>query len=268
MQMFVRIVLFIGLGWSLSNCQTNAKPSEQFSYQVRVRDTDSGATLTNAIVTIEIQASNLIPLVERTDSLGLARIPILNGYVNQPGRLIVELTGYETYTRFLDLTAGQLPENVFLRPMTTATVVPTAVVTLELMAPTATAQPSLPPPPSPTAEATAPPLPTETPTPTATATNTPTATPTATPIPDSLFTVETTAYIKVYASAEAVDAQAVGALAPGMQLDIIRTQPGFGRAEWYAFRLSPGLIAWVDACFTEPVRFDPGYVPRPCDITP
>ncbi len=262
--MFVRILLFIGLGWNLTYCQTTT--NEQFSYQVRVRDTDSGAALTNAVVTIEIQASNLIPLVERTDSLGLTRILIGNGYINQPGRLIVERSGYETYTRFLDLTAGQLPENVFLRSTVSVVNVPTAVVPSEVTTPTETAQPSLTPSPSPTAEATATPTPTVMPT--ATPSNTPTATPTATPIPDSLFTVETTAYIKAYASAEAVDAQAVAALAPGTPLSIIRTQPGFGGAEWYAFRLSPGLIAWVDACFTEPVRFDPGYLPRPCDITP
>lgn len=263
--MFVRILLFIGLGWSLTNCQTTT--SEQFSYQVRVRDADSGAALTNAIVTLEIQASNLIPLVERTDSLGLARIPILNGYVNQSGRLIVELPGYETYTRFLDLTAGQLPENVFLRPQVSVVVVPTAVVPLETATPTEANIA-----PTPTAEATFTSTPTQTPTPTstATATPTPTNTPTSTPtpIPDSLFTVETTAYIKAYASAEAVEAQAVGALAPGTELNIIRTQAGYGGAEWYAFRLAPGLIGWVDACFTEPVRFDPGYVPRPCDIPP
>lgn len=262
-QMFV-LVLLLGLVSSLSSCQTNANP--QFNYQVRVRDAASGTALTNVTVTLEIQASGLTPLIERTDSLGLARIPVVNGYVDQPGRLVVESAGYQTYTRFVDLTAGQLPENVFLQPLTTA-VLPTPTDTPAVVA-TETAVPAdtMPPPASPTAEATTTLAPTQTSTPTPTATATLVPTPTATLA--GLFVVETTAYIKAYASAEAVEAQAVGALAPGTELNIIRTEPGYGGAEWYAFRLSPGLIAWVDACFTEPVRFDPGYVPRPCDVSP
>lgn len=270
--MFVITLLTVVVG----GCQSTIA-DQQFNYQVRVRDAENGTALTNVSVMLEIQASNLTPLVERTDSLGLARIPVVNGYVGRPGRLVVELDGYETYTRFLDLRVGQLPENVFLERLPMVSEVSNRATATAVSTATPTAV-SMPPPASPTAVSTATPthtatpLPTETATPTPSATHTFTPTPThtftPTPTPAGLFVVETTAYIKAYASAQAVEAQAVGALAPGTELNILRTEPGYGGAEWYAFRLAPGLIAWVDACFTEPLSFDPEYEPRPCDVTP
>jgi hypothetical protein len=269
--MFVRLVVLFAIIFTLGGCTLDQE--QEFTYQVRVRDADTGQALPNVGVTLEIQASNLAPLVEYSDSLGLARLLVPDTYVGRPGRLLVELAGYGSYTRFVDVRAGQLPENVFLRQTSVGLIVPTNEPTLpptNTPSPQPTDEPTDTPTPEPIIQPTIQPSHTPSPEPTSEPSNTPTAEPTSTPTatPEGLFTVETIAYLKAYAAPQAVPEQAVAALPPGRQLHIIRVQAGYGGAEWYAVRLAPGLIGWVDACFTEPLRVDVNYQPRPCDISP
>lgn len=85
-----------------------------FNYQVRVQAEDTGDYVQNAKVTIEVGTK--APLDSITDSNGLARIFISYSYAGQPGRLIVEATGYVRYEQYIDLTEDALPDVVQLEP--------------------------------------------------------------------------------------------------------------------------------------------------------
>jgi hypothetical protein len=116
--------------------------SISFRYEVRAIAKDTGNNIAGAKVTIE--ANGNAPLVSITDSEGLARIFFSASEAGQTGRLVVEATGYETYTQNIVLIEGALPDVIQLSsPATpTPTVTPTQIPTL--MPPTSTTTPTPP----------------------------------------------------------------------------------------------------------------------------
>lgn len=89
-------------------------PALVFSYQVRVRDRDSGENILDAQVTIDIEGK--ASLISFTDSEGIARSFVYDTHANRPGWLIVTAEGYQIYRRNIDLTQGSLPTVIQLEP--------------------------------------------------------------------------------------------------------------------------------------------------------
>lgn len=101
-------VLIIGCGAQ----EPTPTPTPLFSYQIRVQAKETGKGIANAKVTIDVEGKS--SLIELTDSEGLARIFVYASHSDRPGRLIVEATGYETYTRNIELIADRLPSAIQL----------------------------------------------------------------------------------------------------------------------------------------------------------
>jgi hypothetical protein len=159
------IVLFVASMIVLLVAACNGSPGNptpvsnldnSFSYPVRVQ-TSTGIDIPNANVTIDV--AQKAPLNDVTDSTGYARIFIDSSYIGKPGKLIVDVDGYERFIQNIDLIDGTLPD----------------VIQLKLIPPTPTMTYT----PSPL------PPPTNTPQPTATNTPQPIPIPTDTPIPST-----------------------------------------------------------------------------------
>lgn len=86
---------------------------EDFTYQARVEDKNTGENISGAKVTLEVGGK--APLDGITDSNGLARIFVSASHAGQPGRLIVEVVGYETYVQEIDVVQGMLPKVILLK---------------------------------------------------------------------------------------------------------------------------------------------------------
>lgn len=141
-------VALVGLaGVIIPTILTRCNGNGDSEYLVRVEAKGTGNYVERARVTIEIGGK--APLDDVTDTHGLAIIRIPPSYAKQPGRLIVEASGYKKYEQNISLVLDALPDVIQLEP----TSIPTSTHT---------------------------PTPTSTPTPTATFTPTPTPTPTLT----------------------------------------------------------------------------------------
>ncbi len=149
---------------------TPNSPISSFAYQVRVQTESTNNHIRRAHVTIEVRGK--APLDDFTDVNGLARLFIPTEYVNQPGVLLVEASGYQRHRQHIDLIKDTLPDVVQLEASPTP--LPPKVSNIAI-SPTNTPTPS--------------PTPTNTPTYTPTPTSTNTVTPTNTPIPTPTYTV-------------------------------------------------------------------------------
>jgi hypothetical protein len=150
---------------------------KKFSYLVSVQAKETGENIRQAKIIIQVPGKP--PLDEVTDSTGLARISIEASHVGQPGKLIVEATGYEQYVQNIDLTEGNLPDVIQLESVSSPTSTPAPT---ETPIPTNTPTPAKP---TPTES------PTFTPTPTITPTDMPTTTPTPTDTISQSFSIIT-----------------------------------------------------------------------------
>lgn len=88
--------------------------SRPLNYTVRVRDEQTGASISRAKVSLEIVG--VAPLNTFSDSDGFARIQIPETYLNTLGRLLVEKDGYYSVAREINITVNTLPEQVYLLP--------------------------------------------------------------------------------------------------------------------------------------------------------
>jgi hypothetical protein len=117
------IVALIGLGAVImSQAMKQEEPtrpeptrpplSQTFQYSVKVQAKETGEDIPNVRVIIEVIGQ--APLDEVTDSNGFARVFIDANRAGQPGRLIVQATGYKKYTQNIDLLEDMLPEIIQL----------------------------------------------------------------------------------------------------------------------------------------------------------
>lgn len=108
------IVAIIGLaGVVFTAIYTNAsKTPSVFDYQVRVIEESSGTPISGAKVTIEVGGQ--APMNEFADSEGVARLFVDRLRAGKPGRIIVEMRDYSTYTENIDLVPEALPDIVQL----------------------------------------------------------------------------------------------------------------------------------------------------------
>lgn len=172
------VILLFGLivvcGLELPRQTVVVTEPRNFSYLVSVQTKETGENIGQA--KIIIQVSDKPPLDEVTDSTGLARILIEASLVGQPGKLIVEATGYERYVQNIDLLEGNLPDVIQLEPVSSPTPTPAPTETPIPSTPTFTSTPT---------PTNTPMPPTDTPTPELLPTNTPTSPPppTSTPTP-------------------------------------------------------------------------------------
>ena len=88
---------------------------EDFPYLVHVQREGTGEIIKDAKVIVEVVGN--APLVGYTDSNGYARIQIAAGYAGKPGRLRVEMTGYEPYRMEMDINKDLLPNTIYLVPL-------------------------------------------------------------------------------------------------------------------------------------------------------
>ncbi len=93
---------------------TEVNPDGSFYYGVRVYVKDKDQVIQGAKVTIEVGGQ--APIDDFTDSNGYTRILILTSHVGQPGRLIVEETGYQRWEQNIDLKPDLLPDIIELEP--------------------------------------------------------------------------------------------------------------------------------------------------------
>jgi hypothetical protein len=135
---------------------------------VRVQAGDTGYTIQEALVTIEVEGQ--APLDGITDSNGVARIFISSPHAGQPGFLIIEAKEYKRYTQNIDLIVDTLPDVILLERLPAVTPTPTFTSVPIHIGPSTEA---------PTSTLTT--IATNTPTSTLAAMNTPTLTPTSTP---------------------------------------------------------------------------------------
>lgn len=182
---FFSVVIVLGVGIVIGTSLIDNDPQEvvasitpvsSFDYPVRVQAEGSNEYLSGARVTIEVRDDNIAPKIDFTDSNGFARIFIDSTRAGKPGRLIIEATGFDTYTQNIDLTVGDLPSIIHLRPnnitptdFPSSTPTSTETITLTPLPPdTPMSTPSL--------------------TPSLTATETPSLTPTDPPTPTNTYT--------------------------------------------------------------------------------
>ena len=91
-------------------------PSDSgFYYGVHVRAKDQDTEISRAHVTIET-VGGLAPIDGFTDSTGYTRLRIPASHIGQPGRLIVEKSGYNRWEQNIDLTPDSLPDVIELEP--------------------------------------------------------------------------------------------------------------------------------------------------------
>ncbi len=93
---------------------TSIATVEAFAYQIRVQDKASGQGLPNAKVVID--AEGIASLVGLTDSNGFARVFVERPYIGRPGRIAIELAGYEPYRQEIDIRSEKLPALIQLLP--------------------------------------------------------------------------------------------------------------------------------------------------------
>ncbi len=86
-----------------------------FDYAVTVRDSNTGNPISGAHVLIET-GGGLAPKNGYTDSNGYVRITIDAKLVNTKGRLSIEATNYQRFFQEINLTLGELPDEVRLAP--------------------------------------------------------------------------------------------------------------------------------------------------------
>jgi hypothetical protein len=109
------VVALIGLaGVIVPIVLTRCDGNGDFEYLVRVQVRGTGDYVEGAGVTIEIGGE--APLDNITDTQGLARIRIPSSHAGQPGKLIVEASGYKRYEQNISLVRGALPDVVQLEP--------------------------------------------------------------------------------------------------------------------------------------------------------
>jgi len=109
------IVALIGLaGAIIPIVLTRCDGDGDFEYLVRVQARDTGDYVGGARVTVEIGGK--APLDDITDTQGLARIRIPSSYAKQPGKLVVEASGYRRYEQNINLVTDALPDVVQLEP--------------------------------------------------------------------------------------------------------------------------------------------------------
>jgi hypothetical protein len=109
------IVALIGLaGVTLPIVLTRCDGDGGFEYLVRVQAGDTGDYVAGARVTVEIGGK--APLDDIADTQGVARIRIPSSYAEQPGKLIVEASGYRRYEQNINLVTDALPDVVQLEP--------------------------------------------------------------------------------------------------------------------------------------------------------
>ncbi|MBN1935851.1 MAG: hypothetical protein JW934_14370 [Anaerolineae bacterium] len=87
-------------------------PDGSFYYGVRVRIKDKDEAIQGAKVIIEVGGK--APIDDYTDSNGYTRILIPASHAGQPGRLIVEETGYQRWEQNIDLKPDLLPDVIEL----------------------------------------------------------------------------------------------------------------------------------------------------------
>ena len=107
------IVALIGLASAvipivITRCDGDA----DFEYPVRVQAKDTGDYVVRARVVIEVVGE--APVDDTTDTRGLARIRIPSSRAGQPGRLVVEASGYKRYEQHINLAPNALPHVVQL----------------------------------------------------------------------------------------------------------------------------------------------------------
>lgn len=92
---------------------TPALPNTSFTYQVEVRDQNTGKAIEGAVVTITI-GGDIAPVDDVTDAKGIAMISIDASRAGKTGRLIVTASGYDKYDKHVNLTEDALPNVVQL----------------------------------------------------------------------------------------------------------------------------------------------------------
>lgn len=90
--------------------------SEDFIYQVRVRDTVTNSVVEGAKVTIELSGDLILPS-QYTDAGGLVVFSIKAKYANSLVRLFVEKTDYQTDTHSVSIVPERLPQEIRIQPM-------------------------------------------------------------------------------------------------------------------------------------------------------
>jgi hypothetical protein len=90
------------------------KARDTFVYQIRIQDSITESNIKNAKVTIE--AGQMAPLVSLSDNNGWARLYIKTRFIDQPGRVVVEATNYQTYRQEIDLHQETVPAVLLLTP--------------------------------------------------------------------------------------------------------------------------------------------------------
>ena len=140
----VAVISLIGLIMIpvLNNSPYRQIGSENSYYRVRI-ETETGDPIANANVTIEL--SGMTPLSAVSDANGSALVLIDSPYAGNPARLFVEATGYQPFSKHVDLTRSTLPTIVLLKtiaatapetpfPSNTKLPIPTTNPTLTLQA--------------------------------------------------------------------------------------------------------------------------------------
>ncbi len=94
---------------------TPAPSNTSFTYQVEVRDQNTGKAIEGAEVTITI-GGDIAPVDDVTDAKGIAMILIDASRAGKTGRLIVTAPGYDKYDKYVNLIEDTLPNVVQLAP--------------------------------------------------------------------------------------------------------------------------------------------------------
>jgi hypothetical protein len=108
----VALIGLIGVLIPLINGGSAPPTDKSFEYSVRIEEKATGKPIANAEVTIEV--INQAPMREVTDSNGVARVFVDTERAGQPGRLIVQASGYDRYIENIDLEPDKLSTVILL----------------------------------------------------------------------------------------------------------------------------------------------------------
>ncbi|MCP4614283.1 MAG: hypothetical protein GY845_36825 [Planctomycetes bacterium] len=89
--------------------------SGSFNYQVRIVAQGTGNDVAGANVRIEVDGG-IPPFRSVTGADGLARFSIESSYIEEPGRLVVDATGYKQYELLIELRENELPLIIQIEP--------------------------------------------------------------------------------------------------------------------------------------------------------
>lgn len=108
----IAVILIIAL-WQQQDAPDS---SENFIYQVRIRDNVTNSAVENAKVTLELSGDVILPS-QYTDVGGLVVFSIKTEYANDLARLSVEKTDYQTDTHSVNVIPERLSQEIHLQPV-------------------------------------------------------------------------------------------------------------------------------------------------------